>query len=726
MSGAATCGQKATCAVSLPRVVIAVPTYRRRELLAGLLPQLSEQIDQARQSGLIAAGSVLVVDNDPDRSAEGVCLAAGRPVRYVSEPEPGVSAVRNTALRLAADRLLVFIDDDEQPEPGWLNALVRTWREHDATVVSGRVLPDYQQQPDPWIEAGRFFVRRVLPDGAPLQVAASNNMLIDLERLARYGVRFDPRLSSTGGEDSLFTGQLHRAGARMVWSAEAKVRDLVPGGRLTREWVLARARSHGNSAAIVELMQTAGPLERGALRVRLIGRGAVRVAGGYGRSLAGRLTGRTVDDARGRRAASRGTGLIIGALGLIYREYAREGEARWSFVDTGADVRDDGARSRSLEQAGKSSGDAQRTVRILGTHGVPASYGGFETAAEHVGKHLVADGWNVTVYCQLDGRGPVTEDEWQGMHRVLIPEHRETWKGTSSFDLKSIRHAMGARTRHEVWLTFGYNTAVFDILPRLRGVRHVFNMDGMEWTRARWGWKQKAILFANERFAGLIASVLIADHPRIARYLRRNFGARRVRTVAYGAHAVLDAPTGPATELGLVPGEYAMVVCRPVPENSVLEIVQAWSRRARGRTLVVVGPFEAEDDYRRKVRAAASDEVVFPGPIFDQEMMSALRFHSRAYLHGHTVGGTNPSLVEAMAAGSAVIAHDNPYNRWVAGTGAQYFGDAAELAELLDRLLDDDASLQRMASASRERHAAEFTWEHIGAQYAEILRQQHP
>ncbi|MHA3725145.1 DUF1972 domain-containing protein [Leucobacter sp. HY1910] len=362
------------------------------------------------------------------------------------------------------------------------------------------------------------------------------------------------------------------------------------------------------------------------------------------------------------------------------------------------------------------------TVRILGTHGVPAAYGGFETAAENIGLYLRDRGWDVIVYCQVPGRGEIYVDEWRGLQRVLIPEPREGWMGTVSFDRKSIKHAMAAHTAGEVWLTFGYNTGIFNVVPRLRGIPNVINMDGMEWTRKRWGILKRGFLLTNERFAGWVGDVLIADHPVIASYLRRHFGRRRVQTITYGAHEVTEASTTPVTELGITPGNYGIVVCRPIPENSVLEIVQAWSRRRRGMQLVVVGPFGMDDPYHRAIRQAASDEVVFPGSIFAPERIQALRFHAAMYLHGHTVGGTNPSLVEAMAAGNPVVAHDNVYNTWVAGPRNAYFTAAKDLSETLDSLLQHPDRLHAMGVASRMRFLDEFTWTKIGGEYEHALR----
>lgn len=360
-------------------------------------------------------------------------------------------------------------------------------------------------------------------------------------------------------------------------------------------------------------------------------------------------------------------------------------------------------------------------VHILGTHGVPAAYGGFETAAENVGLYLASKGWDVTVYCQVYGKGPVTTDRWHGLTRVLIPEHRPGGFGTASFDRKSIAWLLRVRRHVDVCLTFGYNTGSFNIAQRLVQIPNVINMDGMEWTRAKWGLVERGILLANERCAGMIGNLLIADHPVIASYLGRHFGQRRVRTVAYGAHAVPDAPTTPLAEHGLRPGQFATMICRPVPENSILEIVTAWSRQRRGIELVVLGDYDPEDDYQRQVLEIASDEVRFVGAIFDQSVVAALRYHSRFYLHGHTVGGTNPSLVEAMAAGNPVIAHSNPYNTWVAGDAGRFFTSTEDLVGLFDQLIDDAPTLESMSSAARARHLSAFTWDRICDQYERAL-----
>ena len=359
-------------------------------------------------------------------------------------------------------------------------------------------------------------------------------------------------------------------------------------------------------------------------------------------------------------------------------------------------------------------------VHVLGTHGVPAAYGGFETAAQEVGLFLRDRGWEVIVYCQLPGEGPTTQDQWHGLTRVLIHEPREGWRGTAAFDLTCVRHVVAHAGPDDVCLTFGYNTGIFNVAQRVRGIPNVINMDGMEWTRRRWGLLRQGILLGNERMAGLVGDVLIADHPVISDYLRRHFGSSRVATITYGAHTVDDAPTGPVDELGLTPGEFATMICRPIPENSLPRdragLVSTYPGCAprRARRLPARRPLPPCGAVRGRRRGA------LPGGRARPARRGLAATALRVYLHGHTVGGTNPSLVEAMAAGNAVVARRNVYNTWVAGEGALYFSDEDELDGQLAAALDPDEA-RRLGKLARERFEGEFTWERIGTQYEEAL-----
>jgi glycosyltransferase involved in cell wall biosynthesis len=364
--------------------------------------------------------------------------------------------------------------------------------------------------------------------------------------------------------------------------------------------------------------------------------------------------------------------------------------------------------------------DDRPCVRILGTHGVPANYGGFETAAENVARYLVDHGWRVVVYCQTDHDGPVYEDVWNGIERVNISVPDKGWLGTSRFDWLSIRDAV----RHgDLCLTFGYNTAVFNVLQRVRGIPNVINMDGIEWSRERWGPTRQAILYVNERIGCWVGNELIADHPELNTYLQTRAPARKITTITYGAHPIASAPSHPVTELGLRVGGYLTVIARPIPENSILELVQGFSARPRGVELAILGDYQPDgDDYHRAVVAAASDEVRFLGAIYDPQVVQSLRYHALGYLHGHTVGGTNPSLVEALAAGNPVVAHDNKYNRWVADGAALYFASSTEVDVAVGRLVEGEMLRRQLRHNALTRFESEFTWEKVAGEYEALLR----
>jgi len=359
-----------------------------------------------------------------------------------------------------------------------------------------------------------------------------------------------------------------------------------------------------------------------------------------------------------------------------------------------------------------------KTLRILGTRGVPAAHGGFETFAEQLALYLVQHGWRVIVYCQLDGDGEITEDEWQGVARVNIPVQRGGPVGTIQFDWKATRHA----SRHsDLCLTLGYNTAIFCSLLRLNGVPNVINMDGIEWSRAKWGPIAKTWFWMNDWMGCWLGNHLVADHPEIALHLQTRASARKITTIAYGADRLSNLPPDPVVALGLVPGQYMTLVARAEPENSILEVVRGFSAAERGIKLAVLGRYEDGNSYHRAVRAAASGEVVFLGAIYDKPVVHALRLHSAAYIHGHQVGGTNPSLVEALGAGNAVIAHDNRFNRWVAGPGAAYFDGAEGFAAALSDLLGQPGKLAQMRTASLARFEGGLTWPQILNAYEDLL-----
>lgn len=358
-------------------------------------------------------------------------------------------------------------------------------------------------------------------------------------------------------------------------------------------------------------------------------------------------------------------------------------------------------------------------LRILGTRGVPAAHGGFETFAEHLALFLVARGWQVWVYCQDEGEGPWLQDQWQGVDRIRIPVVGDGPKSTIVFDWKATRHAAAAG---DLCLTLGYNTALFCGLLRMGGVPNVINMDGIEWSRAKWGALAKTWFWMNDWAGCWLGNHLVADHPEIKNHLSTRVSPSKVTTIAYGAERILSAGEQHLKGYGLESGRYLTVIARAEPENSLLEVVSGFSEKPRGFKLVVLGNYSDKNPYHQRVRAAASEEVRFLGAIYDKTIVQSLRFHSFAYVHGHQVGGTNPSLVEALGAGNAVLAHDNKFNRWVAGDSALFFKDSAGFSSLLDLLERSPSRVESMRSAAINRFDHEFTWEKILGQYEQLLR----
>lgn len=312
-----------------PTVTIAVLTFQRPAELAGILPLLVQQVQAVEAHD---AGRILVVDNDPAGSGRPTVDAATAllaeheraMVCYVHEPTPGIAAARNRALTDATgSRLLVFIDDDERPTERWLASLLEAQSATGCTAVAGPVVSEYERAPGRWITAGRYFERRSLPDRTPITVAATNNLLLDLERVNGWGLRFDTSLGVIGGEDTLFTRQITEHGGTMFWAAGAGVVDVVPRSRVTKRWVVLRAFSSGNSWSVTTLMLTEGRLLKLGARLTLTAKGLLRAAGGVAQIVAGIVLGSLAHRARGTRTLARGAGMVAGAWGYSYQEYRR-------------------------------------------------------------------------------------------------------------------------------------------------------------------------------------------------------------------------------------------------------------------------------------------------------------------------------------------------------------------------------------------------------------------
>jgi glycosyltransferase involved in cell wall biosynthesis len=363
-----------------------------------------------------------------------------------------------------------------------------------------------------------------------------------------------------------------------------------------------------------------------------------------------------------------------------------------------------------------------RSLAILGTRGIPARYGGFETFADEVSTRLAAQGISVAVFCESDDPATPKPSTYRGVDLVYVPVPE---LGPLSTIVHDLRCLWRARSAYDVVYMLGYGAALFCWLPRLFGTEVWINMDGIEWRRTKYGRLGRLWLRLMEAVAVRTPTRIVADADAVEASLRRRH--RRLpacSVIPYGAPNRAEEPSdAPVRALGLQPGRYHLVVCRFEPENHVREIIEGYTASRSQRPLVVLGTARAETPYVRDLRrlAAADERVHMLPPIYDPERLTALRYHACSYLHGHSVGGTNPSLVEALGCGNAVLAHDNPFNREVAGRGALYFTDAADVPDLVERLEADAQLRTQLGREARQRQRECYTWDAVVADYLALL-----
>jgi glycosyltransferase involved in cell wall biosynthesis len=365
-------------------------------------------------------------------------------------------------------------------------------------------------------------------------------------------------------------------------------------------------------------------------------------------------------------------------------------------------------------------------IAILGTRGIPASYSGFETAAEQLAARLVARGHEVVVYCR-----PHVVDRrlrsWKGARLVHLPTVRNKYLDTFVHTLLSSVHA-ARRVRPDVALFFIAGNSPLCLVTRAAGIPTVINVDGLDSDRSKWPGPAKAYLRFAERHAPGWADTAITDSHRVADVFERRYG-RRIGVIPYG---VEDPGTGEGTgvlrRLGLEPRRYVLFVGRLEPENNPHVLVEAFSRlpaaRAQGMKLVVAGGAPYADDFIRQVHRGGDPRVVFPGYVFGTDYWELQR-HAYAFVAPTEVGGTHPVILEAMAAGNCVIVNDHAPNLETVGDAALTFSGAdgvPALARELERVFDDPALVTELRARARER-ARRYSWDAVTDQYEALLRQ---
>ena len=357
-------------------------------------------------------------------------------------------------------------------------------------------------------------------------------------------------------------------------------------------------------------------------------------------------------------------------------------------------------------------------VAMVGTRGVPAHYGGFETAIEEIGQRLVQRGHRITVYCRDMGEGTEKPSEHLGMELVHLPAMRKRSLETLSHTGLSVAHLL----RHRPDAAILFNAANAPYLPAFRAARIpvATHVDGLEWKRAKWGKGGQNYYRTVERLAVRLSDALIADAVGIQDYYRQKFDADTVY-LAYGAPLLDGGNADKLGQLDLKPQAYHLVVARFEPENHVHLIVDGFVRSRSELPLIVVGSAPYSNRYTSAVHGLADARVRFVGGIWDQELLDQLYANALVYWHGHSVGGTNPSLLRAIGSGTATNAFDVGFNREVLEHSGRYFSDPQDVASLVvdaERPGSDVAARGEQARLIAHR----YSWDLVTDGYEELCR----
>lgn len=370
------------------------------------------------------------------------------------------------------------------------------------------------------------------------------------------------------------------------------------------------------------------------------------------------------------------------------------------------------------------------TIAIIGSRGIPAKYGGFETAVEAVAPKLVEMGWNVVVSCE-GGAHHGKPAVYKGVSLFYFPVRpffRIIYEVL--YDVYSlVKSSLMCRCIYML----GYGAGLFFFIPKVFRRKLVVNVDGLEWKREKFNKPERIILLTSERAAVRFADVIVADSQEIRKYIEARYKKKAVYITngvnapqlekwdeqKLGSQALLK-------HIASLPNGYWLVVARLEPENNIHTIVRAFLKSGSKQKLLVIGNFSSRR-YQRRVldilnNDRARDTVILAGAIYDVSLLAMLRQNCFACIHGHSVGGTNPALLEAMSVKNLVVAHDNEFNREVGGQTMLYFKDTVDLASRIQEIESKPDSFAHLKEAAYSRVLSNYSWADIVQEYDKLFR----
>jgi glycosyltransferase involved in cell wall biosynthesis len=357
-------------------------------------------------------------------------------------------------------------------------------------------------------------------------------------------------------------------------------------------------------------------------------------------------------------------------------------------------------------------------VTIIGTHGIPARYGGFETFAEKLATACALAGIDVRVINdKYNAPSPVPE----GI-KVISSSFSKSEK-----PLDFYRESLELASKDsDIVLCCGVGGAYYYGKRYSRNYKIITNIDGLEHLRRKYTFVQKVVVFFLQYFAANRSDYIIADSNEVWGYWTNRFPSTtsKIKVIGYGADECLPFNDDILKKYGLAKNGYLLVIARLVPENNIDEIIKAFRSYMGNKKLVITGSME-NSTFCIELKKLANENVIFTGSIYNKQELDSLRQGCFIYLHGHSVGGTNPSLLEALAAGCACICHDNVFNREVTNGGQVYFMKAADLAIILNLFEQKATELEAFRKKSLDRVRQKNSWEQVCTAYINLFNKLH-
>lgn len=356
-------------------------------------------------------------------------------------------------------------------------------------------------------------------------------------------------------------------------------------------------------------------------------------------------------------------------------------------------------------------------IAILGSRGIPVSYGGFETLAQEISARLAKKGHEVTVYC-CGPYSETSENIYNGVRRIVLPTIRSKILDKPVFALLSLLHVSFQKI--DVVLMLGVSVSFFCFIPRMFGKKVAINIDGLEWQRKKWGRFISFLLKFEERMAGAMTDLVVTDSKWIKEYYKKRYGKDSLY-IAYGADVIDYLPGDVLKKFGLQKDKYILYVSRFEPENNPHIVREAYDEIENpSKKLVMVGDAPYADSYINMVKDTKNPNILFTGCLFGdayRELLSNAYF----YVQATEVGGTHPALLEAMGAGNCVLANDVPEHREVLGDAGVYFRGKDDLKNKMMLLMNDEKTVKEKKIAAVEVIMEWYSWDKITDEYEQMF-----